>query len=374
MLCGKANPAFRANGVNVVVDTYATELFKMNCDVEVWCIAQNPYSNRQCHDYPISYFQQYPGHLKVLDHQLLKSLKRLSPQNTIIHFHSAFIVEFYLITLLFPRLKYVITPHGVFATNSLRRNRLLKTVYWKLIEQRFVARAERLMLLSPNELGDMPARDTRPDRLSLVPNGTGMKAVLPRAGTPGSHGPIRWGYVGRIENPQKAIYRLIDSFVVYQQINGADSSTLTLVGDGPESERIQTMYASQIRNGSIILAGRLSGDELVQMYASFDYFITVSNWEGMPLSCLDAIGARLPLIITTETNLKSYVEEYECGIVVPGDEEAIAEGMANLCRSDYQELQNNCSRLAEKEFNWHRIVKDLLQIYHDILHTHPAAV
>jgi glycosyltransferase involved in cell wall biosynthesis len=95
----------------------------------------------------------------------------------------------------------------------------------------------------------------------------------------------------------------------------------------------------------------------------------VSNWEGLPLSCLEALAFKIPILVTPGTNLASDVRNYRCGLATEVDDESIVQGMIKLYSIDRVALQEGCENLIKQKYNWYSSTKILLECYKKVLPT-----
>jgi glycosyltransferase involved in cell wall biosynthesis len=71
--------------------------------------------------------------------------------------------------------------------------------------------------------------------------------------------------------------------------------------------------------------------DVPEILAASDIFALASHWEGSPLTVLEAMTARLPVIATAVGGVPEQVEDGVTGILVqPGREQAFSEALAML--------------------------------------------
>lgn len=99
-------------------------------------------------------------------------------------------------------------------------------------------------------------------------------------------------FVGRFA-PHKNLDRLIEAFSTSEV--GRRGGRLVLAGgSGPELERLRTVAASQ--NVDIEVRGRLSEDELIELYATASAMALPSLEEGFGLPVIEAAAAGIPIV------------------------------------------------------------------------------
>lgn len=87
---------------------------------------------------------------------------------------------------------------------------------------------------------------------------------------------------------------------------------LTLVGDGPQREKVAEFTKSK----NIILINKLDHKKMPEIYNSADLLILPSKSEGLSLTILEALACQLPVIITPEANYKNLVENGVDGFIL----------------------------------------------------------
>ncbi len=150
-------------------------------------------------------------------------------------------------------------------------------------------------------------------QLALLPNPLPLPSVAAAAGTAGD----RQGFVtvARLV-PQKGIDVLISALV---QISGAAKHwTLTLVGDGPERERLEQQVQQAGLQDRVKFLGFRPDPQTFLLQAGV--FVLPSRFEGMPNALLEAMAAGLAVVVTDASpGPLEVVENGVNGFVVPAD-------------------------------------------------------
>ena len=109
-----------------------------------------------------------------------------------------------------------------------------------------------------------------------------------------------------------------------------------VAGDGPDLEWLQTFVKRQALGDHVYLLGALPNERIREVMASADVFFLPSQWEGIALSCYEAMACELPVVGADVGGQRELVTP-ECGVLIPrsnGEHEAerYAKVLAELLR------------------------------------------
>jgi len=183
-------------------------------------------------------------------------------------------------------------------------------------------RADRVVALYPEAAEQFRSLyGLRPERLSVIPNGTDAEAypaVTPsrRAAARehlGLDGDARLvGYLGALspeKRPAWAVRAMAD----------LPDATLVLVGRGPLEAELRAL-AEQVAPGRVRFLGSL--EEPADVLAGLDLLVLPSETEGMPATLIEAALMGIPTVATDVGAVARLDAELRCGTVVPADDEA----------------------------------------------------
>lgn len=191
--------------------------------------------------------------------------------------------------------------------------------------------------------------------IELIPNGTDTGRFNIRSNKnnlrkslkiPENKSVFLW--VGRlIEEKRPDI--LIKIFSKFKHIS--DNYFLVIVGYGKLSEQLKKM-AEEYALENVKFMGKINHSEMPEIYASSDYYIITSIYEGQPLTLLEAISSGLPSIVSDIPNLM-FVEEEDCGIVIDfSDIEKAAQKIIEYTKQDNAKYPLNARKFAEENLDW----------------------
>ncbi|MFL6255485.1 MAG: glycosyltransferase family 4 protein [Pyrinomonadaceae bacterium] len=136
--------------------------------------------------------------------------------------------------------------------------------------------------------------------------------------------PLRVGYVGRLVQLQKRVLDFVPLAAELRRLGV--SFELHLVGDGEERGALEREFAARGLGGAVKFWGWLSPEEVRARLLALDAFVLLSEYEGLPVALLEAMGhALVPVVTRIESGNAELVRDGENGFVVPfGDTRAAA--------------------------------------------------
>ncbi|MBW3069368.1 glycosyltransferase [Actinomyces sp. 594] len=157
-----------------------------------------------------------------------------------------------------------------------------------------------------------------PKAVPIVGNGVdvGHFRCEPRNGR---RGPVRLLCVARMV-PAKNLSLLLETLAEMVRL-GADAS-LTLVGDGPLRPQLEARTRDLGLVGRVHFAG-LQRDP-VAFFRESDIFVLLSDYEGQPMSLIEAMAAGLPAVATPVGGVPDIVVDDANGALVPPDPQQAA--------------------------------------------------
>jgi glycosyltransferase involved in cell wall biosynthesis len=186
-------------------------------------------------------------------------------------------------------------------------------------------------------------------RLHVIPYGVPVAGRLPeRPRDPSA--PLRVLYAGRVVQLQKRVFDL-PHVVAEVEARGVPIE-LTVMGEGPEMQEFRTRCAAHIARGSIRVWGPQSNGAVLAALAEQDVAIMTSEFEGLPLSLLEAMGQGcVPVFTDTRSGIPEIIVDGVNGYRVPV-------GAIGLFAERLEELQRDPARRARMaEEAWRTVAR-----------------
>ena len=143
--------------------------------------------------------------------------------------------------------------------------------------------------------------------------------------------PGRILFLGRLD-PRKGVYDLVTAIAAVSQTMPSGSPELRLVvaGDGDGNALAEFANRAGI-GGQLERLGWISPTQRSQQLARASMFVLPSHHEGLPMSMLEAMSARVPVIVSSVGGIPDLVTHGVHGLVVPpGDIKALGAALAQL--------------------------------------------
>jgi glycosyltransferase involved in cell wall biosynthesis len=253
----------------------------------------------------------------------------------------------------------VFTVHGWAFTPGIP---VLQAAMYRRIERLVGPFASRIITVS--EFDRRLALDAGiADEERVVTVHNGMADVAPALRADPARTPVRFVMVARF-GAQKDHPTLLRALAGLREHRWE----LDLIGEGPLMGQTRSL-ATTLGIGERVrfLGQRMDVD---QVLARAQAGLLVSNWEGFPLSILEAMRAGLPVVASAVGGVEESVRDGETGYLVPrGDVTVLRERIGRLLAS--AELRNrlgaNARTRYEQQFTLAHCVAGTLAVYRDVV-------
>jgi glycosyltransferase involved in cell wall biosynthesis len=214
------------------------------------------------------------------------------------------------------------------------------------------------------------------DKVHVVPYGVDHQrfhpaAVLDRSWTQRSG--IREGYVLHVGglSQRKNIPTLLRAVAHLRALGKWGDRQLVLAGtEVPGMAGVDEIHETirQLElSGSVVLAGRVSDENLPGLYANASLLVMPSLYEGFGFPVLESMAAGTPVVASNIASLPE-VAGNAAILVSPHEVEGLANAIADVLvsRSLVAELRSKGLSQAQ-QFNWHRTAAETVQVYRKVV-------
>ncbi len=151
--------------------------------------------------------------------------------------------------------------------------------------------------------------------------------------------------IGRLEKVKAQQHLIV---ALGHLVQSGRQAHLTIIGEGPERARLERLIREYELEPNVTLTGSLPQDEVQRTLSESDLYLSTSESEGIPISCMEAMAMQLPIVAFTLPGLEELLRHRDCGLLVDqGDAPALADGIASLA-ADVPRLQS-MGRAAREE-------------------------
>lgn len=143
---------------------------------------------------------------------------------------------------------------------------------------------------------------------------------------------------------------------------------LELVGDGPELAKC-VLLAEQLTIAKKVTFSGACSDVAVRLGNS-DIFVLISDWEGLPLTILEAMRSNLPVIASDVGGVAESIDDGVTGILVPRDfTVALRNALVQLLQSqgERESMGYKAREKFEQEFTFDLMLRKTLDVYQLVL-------
>ena len=145
--------------------------------------------------------------------------------------------------------------------------------------------------------------------------------------------------------------------------NGADIKCI-IVGDGPRREALEKLADELCPRGTVEFLGYR--DDVQRIYPALDVFVLPSLIEGTPIALLEAMGSKLPVVVTAVGGIPEIIRDGFNGVLVqPGSSEGLALGIRKVlhCEALGREMAERNLDLLAREFDVAKWARSIESIY-----------
>jgi colanic acid/amylovoran biosynthesis glycosyltransferase len=144
-----------------------------------------------------------------------------------------------------------------------------------------------------------------------------------------------------LENLIKACRELRDRGIHFESL---------IIGEGPERTMLEELIKDFNLSGQVKLIGNQTSDSVFNFLAQSKIMVMTSRSEGIPVSLVEAMARRVPVIATRITGIPELVENESNGLLVEVDDiPGLVEAISKLLSNDQLCIQF-CEKGYEKVF------------------------
>ncbi|MCA9066044.1 MAG: glycosyltransferase family 4 protein, partial [Planctomycetaceae bacterium] len=147
---------------------------------------------------------------------------------------------------------------------------------------------------------------------------------------------------------------------------------LVIVGDGEKRTEIERTIRERRLEQHVRLAGTRS--DIASLLAAADVCLLSSISEGIPLTIIEAMAARLPVVATAVGGIPEMIEHGVTGYLArAGDEDSLANHLLQLHRNPLlrEKMGQTSERKAQQQFSLDGMIQQYREVYREMLGEQP---
>lgn len=151
--------------------------------------------------------------------------------------------------------------------------------------------------------------------------------------------------------------------------------SLEFVGDGPLKDEVEALSRKLHLEDKVLFLGFRK--DVPERMANSQIFLLISNWEGFPISIIEAMRAGLPVISSDVGGCRELVADHENGFLVArGDMDHLIRCIRTLLTNPIMRVKmGNKGRLEyERKLTDREMIERILSVYHEVLYGNPIGV
>lgn len=292
---------------------------------------------------------------------------------SIIHIHGGFIPEYFALSRYLrksrKKIRVVLSPHGDYSEIKLRGLSLLRRAYYYLFERPVIKLASLVHLLGPSEVNGYNFFMNEETPFVCLPNGianghrhhAGSKKVY--------EDPFVVTYSGDLSIIAKGLDLLMDAFTKFY-LDVATPVELWIIGEGKDREALRAMAERVGVESKVKFFGKIPRKRREEIFLKTSVFICPSRNGSCSDHSLEAAAVGVPMIVSEETNLGTFVRQYEAGWCLSRNtEEHLRQALHEAYvfyksnAEGYASLQRRSVSMIREEFNWNTLARKWKEVY-----------
>jgi glycosyltransferase involved in cell wall biosynthesis len=290
----------------------------------------------------------------------VENARRKNGDFDLIHLHVIWPAALAVIPLLHEfKLPLIISEHW---SGYLPEDGNYKGIVQKNISKQIADKAEHITVVSPR-MEEAMKKHGLGKSFSLLPNTVNTEIFNQKPETRNQK--FKLLHVSMLVDREKNISGLLS---VMEQLKDHPEIILEILGDGPERERLEAIATGKnILNKTVFFKGFKSAIEIAEEMQRSSALIMFSNFEGMPVTIIEAQCCGLPVIATRTGSIPEMINTAEGILVNPGDEAALKNAILQLKENYPDYSQEKISTKAISAYSLDAIGKQLDELYRFIL-------
>jgi glycosyltransferase involved in cell wall biosynthesis len=136
---------------------------------------------------------------------------------------------------------------------------------------------------------------------------------------------------------------------------------LVIAGDSDHETEYSKRLRDLARENSVVLTGFVKGEKLYQLFSHASLFVLPSFHEGLPISLLEAMSYRLPVLVS-DIAANKQIALNENRFFITGNEASLNERLSHHLSLGFMPIEYNMN-----VYNWDKIALQTKHVYEQII-------
>ena len=348
-------PSFCTGGAEIMCENLCRELKNAGHQV----IPVSMYSKKTAissrlekEGFDVRYLGKKRGFRPSMIFKISKLLKQENPD--VLHAHTGAAQYAFLATIFHKIKAKVYTVHSLANYELNKVSRLLNKIAFKRLNVTPVA-LSKIIKDSVTRLYKLKDQD-----VPIVFNGINLDDCLVKTDY-SINGNFKILHIGKFRE-EKNHEGLIDAFKKFSQVH--PDSQLDLIGDGVRLEQIKEYVSKQGLTDSVNFL--LQQDDVYPILEKADIFALSSNYEGMPLTLIEAMGTAVPIVATRVGGIPDMLTDNFNAFLVDVNSQALCDAFCKYY--DSEDLRSHFGKRAKErseDFSATLMAKRYVEIYQE---------
>ena len=272
----------------------------------------------------------------------------------------------------------ILTCHGQLRFGSKMAD-YFERVYSRIIGRGIFKAADRIISLSSSDLNYISSLGLDPKKISILPNAIDPEELFKIGSSSSMIDSSRSSFLKKYSLAGKRIIMFVGPVIQRKGVEyliksipkvlkkTGDDSVFVLVGGGEFLNRARRLVKEMQINDRVIFTGRLTEEELIEIYRCADLFVLPSLSEGVPTTILEAMYFGVPVVATDIPGVKDHFKDVAL-LVPPKNEDRLAEAIVKLLEDE--ELTRRLSKAGEElvknRYTWDVVARGYEKIYEEL--------
>ena len=180
-------------------------------------------------------------------------------------------------------------------------------------------------------------------------------------------GAFRVVYSGRIVEKQKRVVRTAKAFC--RSAEQVPETTYTMIGDGPEAERVRSVLNTLPLKLPVRMLGRVNPPDMPDELKRHHCIVLLSDYEGLPLALMEAMAHGLiPIGLKQCKGVAELIKHRKNGLLIQNPEKDLPEAIASLKNDPalFEQLSKASRECIKTISELHFVVEKWLTLFEKI--------